>query len=1059
MTQHASKTQFQPVEPKTDFIAMEERLLKWWYESGITGKYLRRNEDAEKTFSFIDGPITANNPMGVHHAWGRTYKDLFLRFRNMQGYRQRFQNGFDGQGLWVEVEVEKEKGFTSKRDIESYGVGRFVEDCKARVRRYAGVQTEQSKRLGYFMDWDNSYHTMSDENNYTIWRFLKVCHERGWLYEGTDSMPWCPRCGTGLSQHEIVTEGYKEVTHPGLYVKLPLTDRPGESLLIWTTTPWTLSANVAAAVHPEHKYAKVRNGEETLWLGASRLSVLDGGHEVLEQAAGGSLVGWRYRGPFDELDAQSVARDAHRVVPWDDVGEEEGTGIVHVAPGAGAEDFQLGKEHGLPVIAPLDESGRYIDGFGELSGRAVSDVNPDIFDSLKAKGVFYKLEDYRHRYPVCWRCDTELVFRLVDEWFISMDELRHPMMEATNRIRWEPSFGRERELDWLRNMHDWMISKKRYWGLALPIYKCGTCPNVEVIGSETELERRAVEGWERFEGHSPHRPWIDAVKIACSGCGERISRIPDVGNPWLDAGIVTFSTLNYRSDPEYWKQWYPADWISESFPGQFRNWFYSLIAMSAALMDREPTRAVFSYALVRDEDGEEMHKSKGNAIWFEDAAEKMGVDVMRWLYCRQNPSSNLSFGYGPGDIVRRQFLIPLWNVYSFFVTYANLDGWTPAQRDEPHELNELDRWILSELNRLTQRLTGYLENWRPDYAAHAVEEFLTGLSNWYVRRSRRRFWKSGGDADKRAAYRTLYDSLTTLSRLLAPFTPFVAEEMYRNLAAGWNGQSPESVHLEDWPACDESLIDDELAERTRLAMRLASLGRSARASAGLKVRQPLSELAVELRKEHEKGYLPKIEWQLKEELNVKRVVDAGEIGGLTAWSVRPNLPVLGPKYGRDLPQIRAALAGADAARVASLVEAGENVPLDGFLLEPGELLVERTPQQGYELAAAAGYAAAVKTELTESLRQEGMAREVVRLVQNLRKSTGLDISDRIELGVQGPHEVESAVRRFASYVERETLAVELIHTAQPAPQGTATHNLDGHNVTVTLARARASSAP
>ncbi len=1052
MKEHSDKRSFDPVEPRVDFVAMEERLLSWWYKSGIVEQYLRRNESSEKRFSFIDGPITANNPMGVHHAWGRTYKDLFLRFRNMQGYRQRFQNGFDGQGLWVEVEVEKEKGFNSKRDIEDYGVGRFVEDCKARVRHFAAVQTEQSKRLGYFMDWENSYHTMSDENNYTIWRFLKLCHERGWLYEGTDSMPWCPRCGTGLSQHEIVTEGYREITHDGVYLKLPLLDRPGEALLIWTTTPWTLAANVAAAVHPDHEYVKVRDANEALWLGSGRIDALEGGHEVLERARGSTLAGWRYRGPFDELPAQSDARDRHRVLLWNEVSEEEGTGIVHIAPGGGSEDFALGKEHGLPVIAPLDESGRYLEGFGRFSGLSASEVNSDIYESLRSKGVLYKVEEYRHRYPVCWRCNTELVFRVVDEWFISMDQLREPMMEATNRIRWEPPFGRERELDWLRNMHDWMISKKRYWGLALPIYKCSNCRKVDVIGSETELEERAVEGWDEFQGHSPHRPWLDAVKIACSECGASVSRIPDVGNPWLDAGIVTFSTLGYRNDPAYWSQWYPADWISESFPGQFRNWFYSLLAMSAALKNQEPTRAIFSYALMRDQDGEEMHKSKGNAIWFEDAAEKMGVDVMRWLYSRQNPSSNLNFGYGPGDEVRRRFLIPLWNVYSFFVTYANLDGWTPLQEEGKVNRSELDRWILSELNRLNLRMTDYLENWRPDYAAHAAEEFLDGLSNWYVRRSRRRFWKGEDDDDKRAAYSTLYTCLTTFSRLIAPFTPFVAEEMHRNLTAGWGVESRGSVHLEDWPTPNQSLIDEQLSQRTRLAMRLASLGRSARASARIRVRQPLSELSVELREEREKEYLPSIETQLLEELNVKRVVDATGTGRLSAWSVRPNLPVLGPKYGRQATEIRALLEEADASRIASLVESGEPVSLPGFVLDPGEVLVERTVPDGYAVAADAGYAAAVNTVLTDPLRAEGLAREVVRLVQNLRKSTGLEISDRIALGVKGPQAVESAISDFAEYVKQETLAVELSCDAVTDAQGSQTRDVDGHKVSITLAR-------
>ena len=579
-----------------------------------------------------------------------------------------------------------------------------------------------------------------------------------------------------------------------------------------------------------------------------------------------------------------------------------------------------------------------------------------------------------------------------------------------------------------------MISKKRYWGLALPIFKCEDCENVDVIGSETELEERAIEGWEEFKGHSPHRPWLDAVKIGCSKCGKSVSRIPDVGNPWLDAGIVTFSTLGYRNNREYWEQWYPADWISESFPGQFRNWFYSLLAMSTALRNHEPTRAVFSYALMRDEHGEEMHKSKGNAIWFEEAAEKMGVDVMRWLYCRQNPSSNLNFGYGPGDEVRRQFLIPLWNVYSFFVTYANLDGWTPSRAADPGERSELDRWILSELNRLTARVTGYLENWRPNYAAQAIEEFTDGLSNWYVRRSRRRYWKSEDDGDKQAAYSTLYTCLATLSRVLAPFTPFVADEMYNNLVAAWDDEAPESVHLTDWPVPDESQVDEQLSERTRLAMRLSSLGRSARSSAGLKVRQPLSELAVELRHDHERDYLPLIEAQLREELNVKRVVDAADTGGLEAYQVRPNLPVLGPKYGREVAEIRALLAEADAARIASLVEEGSPVTLPGFVLEPDEVLVETTAREGYSVASDAGYAAAVNTVLTDELRAEGTAREIVRLVQNLRKSSGLEISDRIALGVAGPDTVKSALTSFAEYVKQETLAIELSHSDLPRPR-------------------------
>ena len=559
--------------------------------------------------------------MGAHHAWGRTYKDLFLRYKNMQGFKQRFQNGFDGQGLWIEVEVEKELGFGSKLDIEEYGVGKFVERCQERVRRFADIISAQSARLAQWMDWDHSYHTMSDENNFTIWHFLKVCHERGWIYEGTDVMPWCPRCSAGLSEHEIVTDGYREVVHPGLFVRFPIEGRNEESLLVWTTTPWTLSSNAGAAVHPDFTYVKAMQGDEAVYVLKDRVSVLKGDYEVVAEMPGSELVGLRYRGPFDELPAQQGVR--HRVVPWKEVTATEGTGIVHTAPGAGKEDFALGKEFGLSTIAPLDDLGVFIEGFDWLTGKSVFEVNEPIYDSLREKGILYNLERYRHRYPHCWRCGTELVFRLVDEWFISMDPLREPISEATRKIKWVPEFGMQRELDWLKNMDDWMISKKRYFGLALPIYKC-ECGHFEVMGSEGELKERAVEGWDEFEGHSPHRPWIDAVKIECSECGQKVSRIPDVGNPWLDAGIVSFSTLKYRHDRDYWKEWFPADWISESFPGQFRNWFYSLLTMSTVLEGSEPCRAVFSYALMRDEKGEEMHKSQGNAIWFEDAAEKMG---------------------------------------------------------------------------------------------------------------------------------------------------------------------------------------------------------------------------------------------------------------------------------------------------------------------------------------------------------------------------------------------------------------------------------------------------
>ncbi len=1062
---------FDPVLPEAevDFVEIEKEWLERWNVPNADGqtlidRYLTRNDEAEKNHSFIDGPITANNPMGVHHAWGRTYKDLFLRFRNMQGYRQRFQNGYDGQGLWIEVEVEKEKGFKSKQEIETYGVGKFVEECKARVDHFADIITEQSKRLGYFMEWDDSYHTKSDENNYTIWAFLKRCHENGWLYKGKDVMPWCPRCGTGMSQHEIATEGYAEIVHPGLFIQLPLVDRDGESLLVWTTTPWTLAANVAAAVNPENEYVKVRNmmgdADLELWLSTNRLHVLDGRHEVVERVKGSALLGWRYRGPFDDFEAQAEARDLHRVVEWDEVGDEEGTGIVHIAPGAGSEDFQLGRENGLPVLAPLDDAGVYVDGFGDLSGKSVDEVNPIIFDLLKESGVYYKLEDYSHRYPVCWRCNSELVFRLVDEWFISMDELRYTMMDATRTIKWVPAFGEARELDWLRNMQDWMISKKRYYGLALPIYECEGCGNVDVIGSREELRDHAIAGWAEFDGNSPHRPWIDEIKIRCSKCDAVTPRIKDVGNAWLDAGIVSFSTLGYNDDRDYWRDWFPADWISESFPGQFRNWFYSLICMAAALEGVAPTRAVFSYGLMRDENGEEMHKSKGNAIPFEEAADKMGADVMRWVFARHIPQNNLNFGYGVGDAARRRFVLPLWNIYYFFTTYARLDEWVLTQEmmerqssDDHSRLGELDRWALSELNSLARSVTDDLENWRIERASEAIEVYVERLSNWYVRRSRRRFWKSEDDNDKQDAYNTLYTCLTTLSRLIAPIMPFISEEIYTNLVSRRCEYAPQSVHLADWPTADETVIDDSLALRTNLAMRLASLGRSARSSARIKVRQPLNALIVELNSPQERDALPMIADQLKEELNVRDVRDSSESDSLMAYRLRPNLPALGPKYGRQVNEIRNLLSESDASVVAASVRVGQSVKLGDFELTPDEILVDNIAAEGYAVESDGTYTVGIATEVTPELRAEGYVRDIAHIVQNMRKDAGLEISDRIHLSINAPEgsQISAAIANHLDYIANETLAVD-INGEIVDEEARDLHSVDGVEVEIALAK-------
>jgi isoleucyl-tRNA synthetase len=1072
---------FKPVPTRVDYVRLEHGIQSWWDEHDTPRKYLHRNENADKRWSFVDGPITANNPMGVHHAWGRSYKDLYQRLKTMQGFKQRYQNGFDCQGLWIEVEVEKEKGFTSKKDIETFGIADFVEACKERVVRFSGIQTEQSKRLAYWMDWDGSYYTNSDENNYTIWAFLKKCWERGYVYKGKDAMPWCPRCGTGISQHEIVTEGYRELTHPSVYLKFPLLSKtaengPSESLLVWTTTPWTLAANVAAAVHPDLTYLKVRQRDEVFYVSRGALAAaVRGEHEVVGEVKGADLVGREYRGPFDELPAQEGV--VHRVIAWDEVSDAEGTGIVHIAPGAGAEDFALSRKHGLEVIAPLDENGVYLaEGFGFLSGQHAYDVPQVIFDSLREKGLLHRTQDYTHRYPVCWRCGSELVFRLVDEWFISMDQLRHQIMDVTRKARWIPEFGLARELDWLKNMHDWMISKKRYYGLALPIFECQECGDFEVVGSETELEERAVEGWDEFEGHSPHRPYIDSVRVACRRCGAKVPRIKDVGNPWLDAGIVPFSTLGFRHDRAYWEQWYPADWVSESFPGQFRNWFYSLLAMATVMTEgtvhegEPPFKELFSYALLRDEKGEEMHKSKGNAIWFEDAAERMGVDVMRWMFFRHPPANNLNFGWHGGDEIKRGFLSTLWNTYSFFVTYANIDGWRPAAgragAKDRQERPELDRWALSELNRLVQDVTRYLEDYDSAAATRQVEEFVEGLSNWYVRRSRRRFWKSEDDADKRSAYETLWTCLETLMRLLAPMLPFLAEDMYQNLVRSWDETAPESVHLADWPVADATLIDRQLSEDVRIVRFAATLAHSARNAARVKVRQPLREVVfVGFARAEEEAIRRQAE-VLLDEINVKSLRFDMDKDRTTfigwGYHLHPKRQSsLRSRLGNDgFSEVNNLLRrqGAHVERLgAGRVRVGDHE------LEEEDIYVQFTNKPDFVTAGLDSSlnwrefeTATVVLTIDSRLRAEGLARELVRRIQEMRKNAQFDISDRIALSYETDDpELDSVIRSedWGQYIRQETLA-EAIDLAPP-PEGAYSedHSVDGKKVRLAVRRA------
>ena len=1118
-------TMFKPVESSPDFIKLEHGILDHWRSTGAFRRLVELRADGPP-WSFVDGPITANNPMGVHHGWGRTYKDLFQRFQAMQGYQLRYQNGFDCQGLWVEVNVERELGFKSKRDIEALGIAKFVDLCKQRVLQFAAVQTEQSERLGYWMDWNDpqqlrelrdrlaedpqqtvtidgpegpvtdsvdgiigrlglpelggSYFTFSDINNYTIWSALKSCHDRGWIYKGRDVMPWCPRCGTGISQHEIVTEGYRELTHDSIILKFPLVERPGESLLVWTTTPWTLTSNVAAAVGPDLTYLKVRQGDETYYLSKGTVGMLQGDYQVVGELKGAELDGWPYAGPFDALPAaeQVGVAQAHRVILWQEVGEEEGTGIVHIAPGCGAEDFALSKEYDLPLLAPLDEEGVFVDGFDWLTGMSVEQVAQPIFDDLRARGLAYRVAPYTHRYPVCWRCESELVFRLVDEWFIDMGQqldkpyeqvseaekranLRYQIMEVViDETQWHPPFGLERELDWLRNMHDWMISKKRYWGLALPIWECRDCGTFEVVGSKEELEQRAVSGWQEFAGHSPHRPHIDAVTLACGNCGREIRRIPDVGNPWLDAGVVAMSTLQYNRDRDYWRKWYPADLITESFPGQFRNWFYSLLAMSTILERKSPFRHCFTYSTLVAEDGRAMHKSWGNMIEFNQAADHMGVDVMRWLYCDHKPEKDLQFGYDRADDVRRQVVLPLWNVYAFFVTYANIDGWRPGVGAESAP-TELDRWILARLNELVDGVTQHLESYEPDLATTLVDTFVDDLSNWYLRRSRRRFWAKSGvnqatDADKQAAYNSLYQVTVTLAELLAPFMPFMTEAIYQNLVRVHDNSAAESVHHRRWPQVDRSALDPMLTGEMALVKRLVSLGHAARNSANLKLRQPLAEAAFAIGSAPERDVLLRYAELVAEELNVKQVRLLEAAAEVVTFELHPLPRQLGQKYGAEFPAVRKAIIELDAGQAAAQLMAGDSLevvlPDRRIEVGPDAVEVRLLARPGFAATGEGGYVVALDTELTQALRQEGLAREVVRRIQELRKLADYEVDDRIEVTFAASDALKKAMEAHHAYIASEVLAAQL-EAGEPAGSDIEdSYELDGQSLTLGLRR-------
>ena len=1016
---------FTPLPDKPDHPALELEILELWEREGTFEQLQALNRGGPK-FSFFDGPVTANKKLAVHTAWGRTLKDVFQRYKALRGYDQRYQNGFDCQGLWIEVGVERSLGLNSKREIEEFGLAEFARRCREVVVQSSADITRGSKRLGQWMDWGNDYFTFSDMNIEYVWRFLKRVHENDWLYMGHRSTEWCPRCGTSLSQHELSLSGvYQDRADPSLFVRLPLLDRPHESLVIWTTTPWTVPANVAAAVKPDAEYGRRENGE---WIAVARYP----DESFAERKHGEELVGWRYRGPFDELGPGATVE--HRVIPWDEVSLEEGTGIVHIATGAGQEDFELGRIHELPVLMPVDEAGRFYDSYGWLHGLSTIEAADQIVGWLGEHGFLVEAGLYEHRYPHCWRCDTPLIWRVTNDWLISVDELRPQLLTANQDVEWTPSYMGKRMDDWLRNMGDWNISRRRYYGLPLPFYPCD-CGHLSVVGSKAELLERATGGVEQLE--ELRRPWIDDVPITCESCGEEVRRVAEVGDVWLDAGIVPFSTLGWQS-PEYvtegyatgaakgltkadlpdhahWEEWFPADWVSE-MREQIRLWFYSQHFMSVVLTGRAPYKRVLGYEKMLDETGREMHKSWGNAIEAGEAFARMGADAMRWQYCAQPPDRNLLFGFAPAREIQRK-LLTLWNSTRFLVDYGRIEAFTPdygvLAAGLGSDVPPLDRWLEARTAQLVADSTAGYDAFLTVNVSRAFDEFVDDVSNWYIRRSRRRFWD--GDA---SALTALWYTLVQGLRVIAPVMPFLAEHLWQSLVRGAAGAPPTSVHLAGWPEVGDR--NEALLAEIADVRRVVALGHQARAASQLKLRQPLRRLVVEgtpLAASHAD--------ELREELRVKEI----EFGPVEATElhVKPHLPVLGPKLGKELGAVRSALAAGEFEQLE-----GGGFRVLGHELAADEVLVERSGKEGWAVASDGGVTVALDTRLDAELELEGRVYDLIHTLNSMRKDQGLELTDRIAVTL--PQGDADLVERHAEWIKAEVLAVSLETDGVQAPQ-------------------------
>lgn len=1020
---------FKPVSSRLNVTIMEEAMLRFWNHNEIFKKSMAQGSDKPE-YVFFEGPPTANGKPGVHHVLARAFKDIFPRYKSMQGFRVDRRGGWDTHGLPVEIEVEKKLGFNNKNQIESYGIDKFNALCRESAFERIKDWERLTERIAYWVDLDNAYVTYKNEYIESVWWLLKSIWDKGLLYQGSKIVPYCPRCGTPLSDHEVA-QGYQDVDDPSLYVRFPLADEKDTYFLVWTTTPWTLPGNVALAVHPDVEYVKVAIGEKAekdyLILAKDLVSKVLGDREfeIVKSYKGKQLKGKKYSPLYTFMPAD---KPAHFIILADFVTTTDGTGIVHIAPAFGEDDMRMSVEYDLPLLMTINDEGKFRSEINLWSGIFVKDADPLIVKNLDDRGLLFHIGKYNHSYPFCWRCDTPLLYCARPTWFIKTSAIKDRLVELNQEINWVPDHIKNGRFgNWLENNVDWALGRNRYWGTPLPVWECNTCKHQECIGALKTLSELTGKDLSDLD---LHRPYIDNVTFSCPDCGHgTMVRVKELIDVWFDSGSMPVAQWHYPfENVDQFERHFPADFISEAVD-QTRGWFYSMLAISALVFDNISYKNVICLGLILDAEGQKMSKSRGNIVDPWEILNSHGADAFRWyLYTSSPPGNERRFSKELVGEVVRNFTLTLWNTYSFFVTYANLDKWDPDSTIIP-QFSSLDNWLLSALHMLTRDVTTALEAYDVLGATRPIEAFVDQLSNWYLRRSRRRFWKSGSDADKAAAYYTLYEALTTLSKLLAPTMPFIAEELHQNLVRSIDPLAPLSVHLADWPSVDYERIDEELNNAMNIVAKLVTLGHATRNKANIKVRQPLAEMAFAVGNLDEQSVVKEYQDLLCDELNVKSVRLLDATTEAVTYTLNPLPMQLGQKYKALYPRIRQAimeLPSDEAGR--KLLDGGSLIiKVDGksYLVDSTEVEVHSQSKSGFEVASDGPYLAALVTDLTPALIHEGLAREVVRRIQSLRKESDLKISDRIAIRYKASPGLDEAIKAFSEYITSETLATEI----------------------------------